>query len=101
IDDVFSMTGGAPAEIFHSLITPCEPSIEGDDSGEIRLTYAPGKHAVVHYNAEHLRARIEKIDHMDSRLRRNWGDRMYRIVLEERQPVAAGERMITVTIDRG
>ncbi|CAM3296418.1 heparinase II/III family protein [Paenibacillus lupini] len=102
VRDAFVMKDGAPAEIFHSLITPCEPATHGEDSGEIRLTYAPGKQAVVRYDAEFLRARFEKIDNnMESRLRRNWGDRMYRIVLEERQPIAAGERMIAVTLDRG
>ncbi|WP_308638255.1 heparinase II/III domain-containing protein [Paenibacillus silvisoli] len=101
VGDVFSMKDGAPAEMFHSLVTPCDPIIGGEGSGEILLTYAPGKQAVIRYDAEQLRARIEKIDHMESRLRRNWGDRMYRIVLEERQPVAAGERTIAVTLNRG
>lgn len=101
VRDAFAMKDGVPAEMFHSLMTPCEPAVEGEDGGEIRLTYAPGKQAVVRYDAEHLRARIEKIDRMESRLRRNWGDNMYRIVLEERNPVAAGERTIAVTLDRG
>ncbi|MDF2837684.1 MAG: hypothetical protein K0Q63_3324, partial [Paenibacillus sp.] len=101
VGDVFTMKDGVPAEMFHSLVTPCEPIIKDEGSGEILLTYTPGKQAVIRYEAEHLRARIEKIDDMDSRLRRNWGDRMYRIVLEERQPVAAGERSIFVTLECG
>lgn len=101
VRDVFTMQDGVPAEMFHSLVTPCEPVIKDEGSGEILLTYAPGKQALIRYEAEHLRARIERIDYMDSRLRRNWGDRMYRVVLEERQPVAAGERSIFVTLECG
>ncbi|MCD9025936.1 heparinase II/III domain-containing protein [Cohnella silvisoli] len=95
IIDNFSMKG-TPADIFYSLMTPCTPVIA--EPGIIRLEYASGKEAVIHFDAEHLDVRCETIDFMESRLKRNWGELMYRIVLFEKTPVLRGIRTLSITI---
>ncbi|WP_372633148.1 heparinase II/III family protein [Cohnella sp.] len=96
VEDEFAMSGGIPADIFHSLMTPCEPRVI--EEGTILLEYAPNRTAYVRYDCRQLRVRIEPIGFMDSRLRRNWGERMHRIVLEEKTPVAEGSRTLAITI---
>jgi len=96
VTDEFASRGGVPLEIFHSLMTPCEPREE--EPGIIALPYAEGREARVAFDAEHLEARLEKIDFMESRLKRNWGDRMFRIVLKEKTSVDRGSRTIFVRL---
>lgn len=96
VEDEFAMRAGATNEIFHSLMSPCKP--EFTEAGTIRLEYAEGRKAILSYDAEHLEARCEPIEHMESRLKRNWGERMYRIVLEEKTRVAQGRRKLSIRI---
>lgn len=88
---------GVPAEagtVFYSLITPCEPLLCSE--GCLRLEYAPGKSAWLAYDSEHLEASIERTPELGSRLIRNWGAAMYRIVLREIGPVLSGTRLIQI-----
>ena len=87
---------GDPADVFYSLMTPCEPELAG--AGRLRLTYAPGKHAIVSFDAGRLDVRIEPVE-MESRLRRNWGDRMFRVVLAEKERLNEGIRTMTVRLE--
>lgn len=95
--DEFALTG-EPAGVFYSLMTPCAPELAGE--GIVRLRYAPDRTARIRYDSAFATARIEPVERMESRLRRNWGDSMYRIVLEERGPVSGGSRRIAVLLDR-
>ncbi|QJD83970.1 heparinase II/III domain-containing protein [Cohnella herbarum] len=94
--DAFAMRDSAANAVFHSLVTPCRPEMIGP--GRIQFEYAEGRKAILIYDAEHLEARSEPIEHMESRLKRNWGDRMYRIVLEEKTEVARGERKLSIRL---
>jgi len=96
VADDFASRDGAPLAIFHSLITPCEPKVV--DEGRLSFEYAEGRFAELDYDAEKLEAGVEKLDFMDDRLRRSWGERMYRVVLREKEPVARGARTITVRL---
>ncbi len=82
-------------ELSYNLITPCEPIADGQTA--VRLTYAPGRDAVLSYDGEHLSCRFERIQLEDERLRGNWGDCVYRIVLTEKAPVHAGTRTLKIT----
>jgi hypothetical protein len=81
-------------EVFYSLMTPCEPVLSS--LGTVSLEYAPGRWATLAFDADSLNVRFEKIDFMDQRLIRNWGKRMYRIVLEEKEAVSGGSRTIKI-----
>ncbi|MEK0313233.1 heparinase II/III domain-containing protein [Cohnella sp. 56] len=93
VTDRFELSGET-ADIFYSLMTPCEPVPAAD--GTIRFEYAPGAWAVLEFDEAHLEASVEVIANMESRLIRNWGERMNRIVLREKEPVAAGTRTIRI-----
>lgn len=99
VTDAFVLT--APSQrIFYSLITPCEPIRSPKEVGKLRFEYAPGRWAALTFDAERLSADIERIGELGSRLRRNWGDNMYRIVLREQAPVTVAERVIRIAADR-
>lgn len=84
----------AEGNVEWNLMTPCAP--EESSPGSIALEYAPGMFADFMYDAESLDVKVERIDCMESRLRRNWGDVMYRIVLSEKTPAAEASRTFTV-----
>jgi hypothetical protein len=86
--------GEPTTDIFYSLMTPCVPHLVSP--GLIELEYAQNHRAVIKYDHEHLLEHIEEIQLEESRLQRNWGKAMYRILLSEKNPVAKGIRKITI-----
>ena len=86
-----------PADVAWSLITPLAP--QTDEPGTIALEYAEGKKAVVGYDAGALTVSVEKIDFMESRLRGNWGDVMYRVLLREITPQKRATRNMAVSLE--
>ncbi|WP_127578955.1 heparinase II/III domain-containing protein [Paenibacillus koleovorans] len=84
-------------EVAYSLITPWKP--EAGDDGSFRLAYSDRRHVLVRYEAPSLRFRCEEMVLADERLRRNWGDRLYRVLLEETSTVRAGSRSLLMAID--
>ncbi|GAA3400547.1 heparinase II/III family protein [Paenibacillus hodogayensis] len=97
ITDDFSLAE-PPGSVEYSWMTPCEP--RSPAPGRFRFEYAAGRWAELEYDAAALDAHCEKIDWMDDRLKGNWGERMYRLVLAERQPVAQASRTFTVRAGR-
>jgi hypothetical protein len=91
IDD-FRLTNPS-SDTFYSLMTPCEPIVI---SGEIKLAYSEGKAAFLQYDEANLSVIIDTIQLTESRLNRNWGDKMYRIVLKEKSAVQKGIRKISI-----
>lgn len=77
-----------------NLMTPCMPQLTSP--GRLELTYAPGQRAVLTYDAAALTLSVETIDYMESRLRGNWGDAMYRIVLSDKSEELQAVRTITI-----
>lgn len=94
ITDRFSLREPA-ANIEYNLITPYEP--EMSEPGLFRFEYAAGRRVELTFEAACLNARCEKIDWMDDRLKRNWGERMYRLVFAEKQPLKDGKRTMIVS----
>ncbi|QHT63168.1 hypothetical protein GXP70_26525 [Paenibacillus lycopersici] len=84
----------ATSDIYYSLMTPCEPIPAAD--GTYRFEYAPGRYAVLAFDRAHLRPIVEPIHTMESRLQRNWGERMYRLALHEREAAASGTRKLRI-----
>ena len=82
-------------DIVFNLITPCEPVIPSP--GRIQLQYCEGKWAVLEYDDEHLSVQYEKIEIMGSKLKKHWGNDMYRIKLVEKEPVSKGMRRLKIT----
>lgn len=82
------------ADVSYNLMTPYEPVLTEDN--RIMLEYACGSRVFVRYDTEHLKVNFERITLEESRLKHNWGDVMYRIVLAEKAPVQQGTRKITI-----
>ena len=82
-------------DIRFNLITPCKPGLS--PLGMIELEYEEGKKAAIYYDNEHLVVHIEKIPLEESRLKRNWGEVMYRIVLKEKAAVCQATRKIIIS----
>lgn len=90
--DRYQLTEPA-CDISYSLMTPCEPVIL--EPGKIKLLYEKGKTAILSYDRD-LSVFVEKINIEESRLKRNWGDVLYRILLKEQNPVLNARREITI-----
>lgn len=97
VEIVDDYTLDAPtADVMWSLMTPLKPVETAP--GRLELEYAPGKRAAILFDGEHLSCAVEAIDFMESRLRRNWGDMMYRIVLKEKSEQTQAVRKVTVIL---
>jgi hypothetical protein len=70
----------APKNITLTLMTPCEVSRPAPG------TLALAKRAVVHYDAAVFQPAVEEIKLQDSKLRRSWGQRIFRITLRADSP---------------
>ncbi|CAA9284232.1 MAG: hypothetical protein AVDCRST_MAG77-4142 [uncultured Chloroflexi bacterium] len=57
---------------------------------------SPTRPLLVRYDPQMFTHRVEEIAVKDARLQPVWGDRVYRVVLGARQPVAAGSWSITI-----
>ncbi|MBO7742996.1 heparinase II/III family protein [Paenibacillus sp. MWE-103] len=97
IEDAY-VFGAVPASLEYSLMSPCRPDVS--EPGRIGLPYAEGKRLAVAYDAAALDVRSEEIFLEDSRLQGNWGERVYRVVLTEKQPALRGERVLSMAIER-
>jgi hypothetical protein len=93
IVDEFTLREPA-AELYYSLITPLKPIFAAD--GAIELEYAANKRVTLAYEAVALAASSEKIDIADDRLRGNWGDAVYRLLLTAKKPLSQGKHAIKV-----
>jgi len=66
------------------------------EEGLIRLELPDGQCAWLSYDSRGLTVEIQPIFSMESRLIRNWGTRMYRIVLTEKTASASGSRTVRI-----
>ena len=84
------------SDVFFSLMTPWKPLLASPDL--IELEDAQGHRAVIRYPYESLNARFERIELEESRLKRNWGDALYRIVLAEKASTLHGKRKVVICL---
>ena len=95
IEDIFELERAVPVSL--TVMTPRVPV----DNGPGRVTMKPaagsGNPALLKFTGEELSAKFEKIELTDPHLREDWGDRIYRILLNTNQPVAKGRYVYEFT----
>ena len=86
LTDEYKLAKSVP-DITLTLMTPCR--VSPGAAGELVLERRFGKSRIV-FDAAALKATTEEIPIQDARLKRSWGDRLYRILLRaERPPLQA------------
>ncbi len=93
IIDEFSLAMSSDDVSYH-MMTPYCPVLTKE--GTISLEYEASRFITLAYDCENLNFRYEKIDITEDRLRRNWGEVMYRIVLAEKAQIQTGIRRFIV-----
>ncbi|TMV44369.1 heparinase [Paenibacillus mesophilus] len=88
ITDQFDLTKAADT-IVMNLMTPCRP--EFPESGAILFPVGDGTHVRMSYPSEILGATFAKVDITDSRLRKSWGQSLYKITLSSKGPLSEGK----------
>lgn len=88
VDD-FALSGAR--EVAFTLMVPRKPQI--DPAGTIQLSEG----VILSFDAGSLEASHERIELDDERLRADWGDALYRIVLRTKGPVTSGRFAVTLT----
>ncbi len=74
----------------YNFMSQAEPFLNGN--GKVEYHCGEGSDAVLEYDGEALEAVVERIPLRDARLRRNWGEAVYRLVLKEKQPGILGAK---------
>ncbi|QJD87835.1 heparinase II/III domain-containing protein [Cohnella herbarum] len=93
ISDSFALNE-ATDEIALNLMTPLAPV--NVRAGVFELEYAPNRRVEIVYDAEILTLTVEPMTMMGNRIRRNWGDAMYRLVLKASANVNEGTYIVKV-----
>jgi hypothetical protein len=93
VEENFELDHAVPVSL--TVMTPREASIA---AGAITLKLAPregqdtpAKDALLKYDPDQLEPKVETIKLEDMGLRQSWGDQIYRIQLNTKQPVASGK----------
>lgn len=77
----------------YNFVTRARPDA---NSGRVTLDCGGGTRAELCYDAEALKAEIEEIPMTESRLKRNWGDTVWRIVLREKALIPEAARRFVI-----
>jgi hypothetical protein len=75
-----------PKDITLTLMTCCP--VNHETAGVLALAVAPGNTVKVNYDARSFTPSVEEVRIEDSRLRRSWGERLFRIQLKAANPGA-------------
>ena len=86
-------TEGESTTDFH-FMTLKEPVLE---DGKLVVDCGDGSVATLSFDAAALSGKVEKIVLEDARLRKNWGDTIYRTTLSDKAPTAAATREFRIT----
>ncbi|WP_135551270.1 heparinase II/III domain-containing protein [Paenibacillus cymbidii] len=92
VDDTFALE--RPAVVDYTLMTPWQPLSDG--IGSFVLAPEVGRPVRLGFNADALALSWEAIPLADARLRRNWGDTVYRVILREKTAVLQGRRVLLI-----
>jgi hypothetical protein len=89
VEESFELERAVPVSL--SVMTPRHANT--DTAGNIVLSLAAGdgKPCLLKYDAAAIEPKVETIKLEDEGLRENWGDQVYRILLNSKQPVASGK----------
>jgi hypothetical protein len=74
-----------------SVMTPRVPTADSTGRLTMKLAAGQGSSSVLKFDASALEAKVEKITLTDPHLREDWGDEIYRILLNSSQPVSKGK----------
>lgn len=96
IEDEFRLTDTA-GELVVNLMTPIHPNLQG--SGIILLKQEDNHVLKIEYDDTRFKAEMDVLPVEDARLKRNWGDNVYRIRLST-PSVRAGKWSIRCYLDR-
>jgi hypothetical protein len=83
ITDAFELKQPS-ADIVQTLLTPCRVNLE--NSGKVLFDAGEQTTVALQYNPEQIHAETETIPLEDGRLRRVWGETLYRVLLKAKSP---------------
>jgi len=86
VDDDFELEHAVPVSL--SLMTSRIAAVESGGSIAMKLATGDGKACLLKYDAVQIEPVIEQVPIADARLRHDWGEQVYRILLNSKQPVA-------------
>jgi hypothetical protein len=89
VEETFALEHAVPVAL--SVITSRLVTTETPGSLALNLASGDGAPCLLKYDAADLEAKVETIKLDDAGLRESWGDRIYRILLNSRQPVTSGK----------
>jgi hypothetical protein len=88
IEEAFELDHAAPVSL--SIMTSRLADTGTSGSIVLKLADGVGKPCLLKYDAGVLDPKVETIKLEDEGLRESWGDQVYRILLDSKQPVASG-----------
>jgi hypothetical protein len=89
VEEDFELERAVPVSL--SVMTPRVPSADASGRVTMKLTAGQGNPALLTFDGATLTAKVEKIVLTDPHLREDWGDQIYRILLNSNQSVAKGK----------
>jgi hypothetical protein len=93
IEDNFELERAVPISL--TVMTPRVPAVDG--AGRVVMKAAGGSPTVLKFSSEQLSAKVETIALADPHLREDWGDQIYRILLNSNQPASKGSYVYEFT----
>jgi hypothetical protein len=84
----FELERAAPVSL--SVMTPRIATVDAGGNIMLKLAKGEGKHSLLKFNDAQIQAAVEKIPLADQGLRMSWGDEIYRVLLNSKQPVTKG-----------
>ena len=89
VEESFELERAVPVSL--SVMTPRVPVADAPGSITMKLAGGEGKPALLKFAGAELTAKVETIALTDPHLREDWGDDIYRILLNSNGPVAKGK----------
>ncbi len=88
VDENFELERAVPVSL--SVMTPRVPTADAHGSVTLKMAAGQGNSALLKFDGTQLDAKVEPITLTDPHLREDWGEVLYRIQLNSKQPVAKG-----------
>lgn len=89
VNEDFELERAVPVSL--TVMTPRIVAFDRSGSMTLKLVTGDGRPCVLKYDAAEIEPKVETIKLIDKGLRDSWGDQIFRILLDSRQPVASGK----------
>ena len=89
IEEDFELANAVPVSL--SLMTTRSATLDAGGSVTMKMAAGQGKASLLKYDPAQIQPVVETVQVTDSRVRHDIGDRVYRILLNSKQPVASGK----------